>query len=232
MKKELTLKQRGIQKELGEQFKIDPERVLFLNDDKPEEAWLPPDALMTIARQSGDFQAIEEQHVHYIETLKQIIHTATVIDRSGRTYTRSGVATIGEQDGLDEHILAGGRAVSAALTAAGFNPLKPGTVVDLQFNLPEENTVAAQVDEARSRNQDLKTIHVIAERKGLIKPLDAALDKSLGGGVWDRTEYRKHLQQHYGVSSAAGFDQNQRASLIHSLGQLPDALVDEFAEVA
>jgi hypothetical protein len=40
------------------------------------------------------------------------------------------------------------------------------------------------------------------------------------------------LMEKYEVNTAAGFDQLQRASLIQVLEQMPDVVVDEFAEVA
>ena len=218
----LTLKQETIRMQLAEQFNIDPERILFLNEKNPDEPWLNAEALTTIARQSGQFQAIDEEFNQYIERLNQIVHSATVVDREGRSYTRSGVATIGESSEIDDHGLAAGRAMSAALTAAGFNPLRPGAVNTLDLNLPTDQPVIS--DEAQSRNQDLKRIHKLAEVKGLIIPTP--------GGGWDRTKYRQMLMEKYEVNTAAGFDQLQRASLIQVLEQMPDVVVDEFAEVA
>jgi hypothetical protein len=84
---------------------------------------------------------------------------------------------------------------------------------------------AAQVmDDVQSRNQDLKRIHAIAERKGLIRHLI--------GTTYDRAAYRAFLQEHYNTQSAAGFDSTQRASLINALERLPYAVEDEFSNVA
>ena len=221
MGKTLTPKQETIRLQLAEQFSIDSERILFLNENNPEEPWLNAEALTTIARQSGQFQAIDEGFNQYIERLNQIVHSATVVDKEGRSYTRSGVATIDESKEIDEHGLAAGRAVSAALTAAGFNPLRPGAVATLDLKLSSDST--AKAGEAQSRSQDLRRIHKIAETKGLISPIP---------GGWDRTKYRGLLMEKYGVNTAAGFDQLQRASLIQLLEQLPDVVVDEFADVA
>lgn len=219
-------RQQEIAEQFARQFEIDAERVLFLNEDKPEEPWLPAEALITIARQSGDFQAIDESFNQYISELSQVVHSATVIDKEGRSYTRSGVATIGERQEIGEHGLAAGRAVSAALTAAGFNPLRPGGVVSAgqgQATAPSQQAV-----EANSRNIDLRRIHTLAEQKGLIRRLP-------GSGV-DRTGYRQLLVEKFDTNTAAGFDQAQRASLINFIEQLPDpssfeGVKDEFAEV-
>src|SRR4051794_23481623 len=110
-----TTKQQAIAEKLAEQLGIDAERVLFLNRERPEEPWLNAEALITVARQAGDFQAIEEAFNQYISGLNQIVHTSTVIDKTGRSFTRSGVATIGESEEISDHELAAGRAVSKAL---------------------------------------------------------------------------------------------------------------------
>ena len=218
--KDLTIKQLEIRRQLGEQFNIDPERILFLNESKPEEPWLPAEALMTIARQSGDFKGIDESVDQYIEPLKQIVHRATVIDAVGRTYTRCGVATLGEREDVDDHALAAGRALNAALTAAGFNPLRPGAVVTLDLPLPKNApTGASVVAEANSRTIDLKRIHLIAAEKGLIK--------HRRNGEKDVSAYRQMLKQNFGVSTVVAMSATERASLINYMQQLPD--VDEFA---
>src|SRR5947209_19007520 len=133
-KRTLSLKQQTIAEGLAVRYNIDPERIYFLNPDKTEEAWLPAESLITIARQSGDFQTIDEGFDQFIAPLNQIVHRATVITKAGNTFTRSGVATVNEREDMDDHALAAGRAVSAALTAAGFNPLRPGVVAGLDLN--------------------------------------------------------------------------------------------------
>jgi hypothetical protein len=213
----LSIQQQSIAKDLAQQFEIDVERIYFLNPDKPEEPWLPAESLLIIARNSGNFQTIDESFDQYVESLNQIIHRATVITKDSCTFTRSGVATRGEQQDIDDNALAAGRAVSAALTAAGFNPLKPGTVIELKFT--------PNADDTQSRRQDLRRIHAIAEQKGLIK-------RGVTGGVPDRSAYRAFLQEHFKTNTAAGFDATQRASLINRLDQLPDLFEDEFADVA
>lgn len=220
MKFTRTQKQDEIAARLASEFDIDADRILFLNPDKPEEPWLSAEALVTIARRSGNFQAIDETFNQYIAPLNQVVHSATVVDKDGRSYTRSGVATIGEREEVDDHTLAAGRAVGAALTAAGFNPLRPGGVVSIHQSR-QQAAGQSQADPAQSRNTDLKRIHALAVEKGLIK--------TLPGDQRDMVEYRKALKANYGVTSAAGFDVHQRASLINYLEQLPD--VDEFADV-
>jgi hypothetical protein len=219
-----TLKQQEIANRLAEQFDIDGERILFLNEEKPDEPWLNAEALITIARRSGNFQEIDEGFNQFVTALNQVIHTATVVDKEGRRYTRTGVATIGESKDINEHDLAVGRAMGAALTAAGFNPLRPGAAVTLDLNLQKDNNnLSAQIDEARSRTTDLKRIHALAIEKRLI---------TFPGGVKDMAEYRKTLKENYGVTTAGGFNALQRASLINFLERLPEVEVDEFAEVA
>jgi len=220
----LTLKQEDIKNQLAGQFSIDPERIYFLNEKKPEEPWLPAEALITIARQSGEFQGIDETVAQYIQPLNQVVHSATAVDKDGRSYTRSGVATIGEREDLDAHALAAGRAVSAALTAAGFNPLRPGVVVSLDLKIPVDSAHAGLADEAQLRNKDLKQIHALAVEKNLIRIMP--------GNNKDMTAYRALLKEKFGTNTAAAFDATQRASLINHLSQLPEVIVDEFADVA
>ncbi len=218
----LTLKQQSIADGLVKQFDIDAERIYFLNEDNPEEPWLPAESLITIARKSEEFQTIDESFDQYIGPLNQVVHRSTVITRAGRTYTSSGVATIDERADIDAHALAAGRAVRSALTAAGFNPLRPGGVVTLDLHL--QAGAQAKPDEAQSRVADLRRIHFIAERKGLIKLLP--------GRQEDRSDYKRFLIEKYETPTAAQFDGMQRASLINALEQLPDVEEDEFREVA
>jgi hypothetical protein len=221
----LSLKQQSVAEGLGAQFGIDVERVYFLNSEKPDEPWIPAESLMVIARQSGNFQTLDESFDQFIPQLNQIVHRATVLTKDGRQYTRSGVATVGESDELDEHSLAAGRAVSAVLTAAGFNPLRPGAVVELDLRLRADAQAGAGLpDDVMTRNSDLKRIHALAAEKGLAI--------TVPGGGWDRTEYRRFLMENYKTNTAAGFDALQRASLINALEQLPDAVQDEFRDVA
>lgn len=219
--RDLTVKQLEIRRQLGEQFNIDPERILFLNASKPEEAWLNAEALTTIARNSGNFQEIDESFNQFVSALNQIIHSATVVDANGRRYTRAGVATIGESDEIDDHGLAAGRAISAALRAAGFDPLRPGAAVVLDLKLPQGASPigATPVVEAHERTIDLRRIHVLASEKGLIKHLQS--------GEKDVNAYRQMLKDRFGVSTVVAMTSRERASVINYMKQLPD--VDEFA---
>lgn len=214
--KELTVNQMTIRRQLGEQFQIDPERILFLNESKPEEAWLNAEALTTIARRSGNFQAISEGFDQFIEPLNQVVHVATVVDKIGHTFTRAGIATIGESSEVDEHELAAGRAVRATLTAAGFNPLRPGAAVTLELNLPQD----AAADAAQVRTVDIRRIHALAEEKGLIQHLPS--------GTKDVSAYRTMLKEKFSVSTVVNLGPTERASVIHYLQQLPNS--DQLAE--
>lgn len=220
--------------QLASQYDIDPERVLFLNENKPTEAWLSADLLLQIARKEDVFQSIDEGFNQFIQPLNQVVHAATVIDKSGRSFSRCGIASIGERADVDEHQLAAGRALKAAFTAAGFDPTRGGSVVRLdtarasQGGRPQQSSSVSSDDEVGLRNADLKRVHAVAERKGLIAQLPF--------GGYERLKYREHLQKHYGVNSAAGFDALQRQSLINSMEMLPDAdtapIIDEFENVA
>ncbi|PYS89006.1 MAG: hypothetical protein DMF64_19060 [Acidobacteria bacterium] len=218
----LTLKQQSIAEGLAHRYGIDTESIHFLNADKPEEPWLTAESLIIIARQSAELQTIDEGFDQFIDPLLQIVHYATVVTKSGQTFRRSGVATINEREDMDAHRLAAGRAVSAVLTAAGFHPLHPGVVADLDLN---KQTATAQPlgVELTTRQRDLKRIHVIAQRKGLLKPLQ--------GGGYDRSGYKEFLIKKYGINTAISFDEKERASLINALEQLPDAEDDEFAGI-
>lgn len=210
-----TVEQQQVVAQLGSIYSIDTEKIRFLNKANPLEPWLPAEALMTIARQSGKFRTISEDFATYIEPLKQVVHVATLVDPDGRVYTRSGAATLGEEiDGetVDPHSLASARALKAVFDAAGFNPTKSAPVLDLKLS-PEQHSVA---DQAVSRTNDLKIIHILAARKGLIVPSES--DPSIN----DMTAYRAYLKEWFGVDTAAGFSPTARASLIRILRELPD----------
>lgn len=225
MKIARTNKQQETAERLASEFDIDAERIYFLNEEKPDEPWLPAEALVTIARRTDNFNGIDEGFDQFIPQLNQIVHRATVTDKAGRVYTRSGVATVGERQDIDDHALAAGRAVSAALTAAGFNPLRPGSVVSSGARQQQHGGVAS-TDEVSSRNTDLKRIHALAEEKGLIR--------RMAGDVIDRSGYRTFLLTNFNVTTAVTLDEVQRASLINLLERLPAASQEEeeFAEVA
>jgi hypothetical protein len=198
----------------------DTEGILFLDRSKKLKPWFPYDVGLTIARQSDDLGGIEEHYISYIDPLRQVVHSATVTDARGRTFTRSGVAKIGEkldnEETPDEHRLAGARALNAALDAAGFNPLKAGSSA-LELNLPPREHIAQ--DESASRRKDLKQIHLLAAQKGLIVPQEEDAARN------DMTEYRKFLADNFqGRNSAADFSSAERAILINLLRELPEPL--------
>ena len=218
----MTENQRKVIEQLTTRFNIDPDQIKFLNPDRPDEPWLSAEALITIARQSGNFRTIEEEFSQYIQPLHQVVHIATVIDHEGRVYRRTGVATIGEsvpgRGEPDEHALAASRALAAALRAAGFHPLRPGTVVQIDaVRRLAEATPPAPVstdDSAQLRNIDLRQIHMLAQKKGLIRDL---------GGRKDMSGYRAWLMETFGVETAAALNETERASAINALRLLPDA---------
>jgi hypothetical protein len=211
-----TPMQQAVVDQLVRNFNIQGDRVLFLSRQDPIDPWIPYDQLVAIARQSGRFQSIAESYVEYISDLKQLIHSATVIDPDGRSYIRSGAATIGEklpnEEIPDEHALAAARALKAALDAAGFNPVKAAPILDLNLQ-PKEHEVA---DQAESRRQDLKTIHALAEQKGLIVPLDEDASQK------DFTAYRGFLETNFGTKTTVSMGPSDRARVINALRNLPD----------
>jgi hypothetical protein len=196
-------------------FNIQPERILFLNRQDPTDPWIPYDQLVAIARQSGEFKTISETYCEYIPELQQLIHSATVIDPDGRSYIRSGAATIGEklpnEELPDEHSLAASRALKHALDAAGFNPVKAAPVLDLKLQ-PEEHAIA---DQAESRREDLRQIHTLAREKGLIVPFDEDPTQN------DLSAYRDFLKSNFGTNTSADMGPSLRAQLINALRQLP-----------
>ncbi|OLE52658.1 MAG: hypothetical protein AUG51_16945 [Acidobacteria bacterium 13_1_20CM_3_53_8] len=201
--------------QLHDRFGIDPNRVLFF---KPGEPWLPSEELIAIARQADVFQSIHESFDQDIPSLSQVAHTAMVTDKMGRTFSRSGVATIGEMiEGkeVDAHDLAASRALRNAMGAAGFNPFRVGAAITLDLSLKHD-------EEAQQRNKDLRRIHALAVEKRYIKPVP--------GSPSDTTEYRNMLREKYGVISAAGFDATQRLSLINHLEQVEPLAVEQDIE--
>jgi hypothetical protein len=196
------------------------ERCLFFSRDQ-EIPFIPTEILIRIARSTGDFASIEPEYSTYVHALEQLVYKGTVVDRNGRAITRIGVATVGERPGgyeIDPHKLAEGRALGAALTDAGFNPLKPRSVV--KFEKPVTPTTAdlhAAADvlsEAEKRRRDLSRIHVLARDCGLLKKQD--------GGGWDTFDYRNWLHENFGSRTAATLDEATRAQVINKLSLYPD----------
>lgn len=192
-------------------------RCLFFRKDE-DEPWIPPDILEAIARKTGTFQHIGVVHDKYVREREQVIYTGTVIDQQERNYTRTGVALIGEAPSgfdIDTDVLAQGRALGAALTAAGFNPFKASSVVETKEPshsgpLNEEQKQLHQLeDESTLRLKDLRQIHAIAERKGLIHGRDMS-------------RYRNWLLQYYGTTTAAIMDAASRAAVINQLNDAPE----------
>lgn len=202
--------------EIAQQYGLDPARILFLNPRKPTEPWLPPELLLTVARKTVNFRSIEHRYSDFIPELEQIIYTATVIDEQGRSFTSPGVATLREKtpggESINEHALAGGRALSAALNAAGYNPLKPGSEKPFKSAIALVNNDRA-VTEAGQRHKDLGRIHILGEQAGLITG-------TVGLGTLNNLRYREWLKENFQVGSAGELDAVGRASVINALEQL------------
>ena len=209
---------------LAERWSIDPDKILFLNSKKPLEPWLNYEALTGIARQSGRFQSLSEHFATFVGGLKTVLHSATVIDVEGREYTRSGAAKLGETlDGeeVDVFNLAATRALRLAFDSAGFDPVKATAVIPIDLKLPPTAEQHDAAQEAQARIKDLRTIHALAARKGLI--VASEQDPSTN----DTTKYRAWLAEKFdGRGSAGGFSAADRAIAINELRQLPDVVTD------
>ncbi|HQU82978.1 MAG TPA: hypothetical protein PKY59_07640 [Pyrinomonadaceae bacterium] len=212
-----TQKQQEILTHLSTNFGIDEARVLFINPRDENDPWIPADELESIARQLSGFKQSSVLHDKFIPETNQIAYIATVVDKNDVTFTRSGVATIGEKPNgieIEADVLAAGRALSAALRAAGFHPYRSGSVVN--FSEMKEEIEAKRImesipqveHEAVQRTKDLRQIHVLAAEKGLIV---------IRAGVKDDSEYRRKLQDKFGVGTAVMLDQAHRAQVINWL---------------
>lgn len=230
----ITQKQQEVLTHLSTNFGIDESRVLFINPRDANDPWIPADELESIARQLSGFKHSSVLHDKFIPETKQVAYIATVVDKNDVTFTRSGVATIGEQPNgfeIEAEILAAGRALSAALRAAGFHPYRSGSVVN--FSEMKEEIEAKRImdsipqveHEAIQRTKDLRQIHAVAAEKGLIVVRD---------GQKDDSEYRRKLKEKFGVGTAAILDQAHRAQVINwlknydsFLENVPEELRDE-----
>lgn len=210
-----TNEQNRIAEGLATQFAIDKDRVFFPDPDRPNDPWLGANELIAIARQSDRFQAIEAKFTTVIVELNQIVHSARVVDKEGRIFERIGVATLGENTPgsakPDEHGLADSRAIVATLSAAGFNPLRSGSLgLESSPDAKAKSDMHISIidDAAESRRNDIRRIHALAEEVGYIVHSETATDDRL---------YRRFLFDNYKTTSVAGFDATQRASVINKL---------------
>jgi len=212
---------------LATEYGIDGERILFLNPRNHNEPWLPPTILEAIARTFDEYRSSSVQHDKFIPETREVIYMATVTDSKERIFSRSGVATVAEaniqSDEIDANILAQGRALSAALNAAGFNPVKSTSAPTVNFKDEAEYENKPKIrfaieEEAEARTKDLKQIHALAIEKGL------TVDK-------DDTDYRVWLTQNFGVKTSAILDAQERARVINKLRVYQDDYSDVPAEL-
>lgn len=221
-----TEKQQEIISNLVDQFGIDGERILFLNSRNPNEPWIPPTILEQIALQMEGYRSSSVEHDKFIRETSQVVYVATVTDAKERVFTRSGVATVGEvneslSSEIDVEYLASGRALSAALRAAGFDPIKAQKTVNFDDEAAYENLPKTQYQvesEAMQRTKDLRQIHALAEEKGLIV------------GKKD-TNYRIWLTQNFGVKTSAILSESERAQVINKLRFYADDYSDVPVEL-
>lgn len=222
-----TAKQEEIVNTLVQNFDLNPDRILFINPRDPNEPWIAPDELQSIARQTESLTQISVTHDKFIPETNQVVYAATVVSRNGLTFSQTGVAVRGENPNgveIDADVLASGRALSAALRAAGIHPYKSGSVVDIGV---VRQQVEAKKDEqavqTESRNNSLRRLHTLAEQKGL----------KIGR---NDTAYRMWLYREFGTSSAATFDSEKMALAINRLenyenefANLPQELATDVA---
>lgn len=217
--KELNPQQKGIVERLVEKYGIDGSKVLFLNSKNWLEPWIPPSELKSIARISGGFKRIAVRYDNYIAATEQVICVAEIVDNDGVEYSNFGVATIGETNGLGAEIsadvLASGRAMSATLNDAGFNPLKSNSVVNAE-NSDNVQNVRDFGEASVKRLRDLNRIHALAEEAGLIVRRE---DKSR-----DKAKYRSwlyikfpHFFNSPGEASSSGLTESERQQVINQL---------------
>jgi len=212
--------------ELQQVYGINPNDVLRL-DGKP---WLSSEQLATIARKAGGFVSIDVDFKEYVPDLKQVLWVASLIDNEGRTYRRTGVATIGEKlpsgQDVSPNDLAASRALRSALTMAGYDVFKGGTVVnlspevakrlanykpqpsDIRF-VQEPNEVVQVPDWPGLRRNFLAELHALAQEVGLI---------TIGeDNKPNLSAYRDWLLEEFDVNSSASFDEAEFAQAINKL---------------
>lgn len=120
---------------------------------------------------------------------------------------------------IPPEILAEGRALSSALSAAGFHPFKSASVVNLADarvaiqNRQQTQEFTGIEDKAELRKKDLRQIHALAEEKGLIVGRDD-------------TEYRIWLTKKFGVKTAALLEDVDRTRVINALRNYKDEFED------
>lgn len=209
---------------LSAEHGIDADRILFLNSRNPNEPWLRPSLLEIIARQFDEYRSSSVSHDKYIPETGEVIYIATVTDSKDRIFSRSGVATVSEarntideEEEIDANILAQGRALSAALNAAGFNPVKSAPTVNFKDEAEYEKQPKQQFSiesEAELRTKDLKQIHALATEKGL----------TVGK---DDTHYRIWLTQNFGVKTSAILSAEDRARVINKLR----TFIDDYSDI-
>lgn len=221
-----TAKQQEILTHLSTNFGIDEDRVLFINPRDENDPWIPADELESIARQLSGFKQSSVLHDKFVPETSQVAYVATVVDKNDVTFTRSGVATIGEKPNgieIDAEVLAAGRALSAALRAAGFHPYRSGSVIDFKKMKAEidANKPSTTIQDEEQRHKDLGIIHKLAAEKNLIVVR--------AGNVKDLTEYRQKLHEKFGVNTAAVLDAATRASVINWL-QNYDPLLESIPQ--
>lgn len=207
--------QQRIASELSAQFGFPPDMVHFLNKKKPTYPWLSADALLAIARATPTVKSIAEQFQDYIGELSQVLHIATVILDDGRSFSRTGVARIGEKlpdgsDDWDEHYLAASRALRSTLDAAGIDPTKRPDAMRPVAQFAAEKTASTDAGLAAAEmKRDLARIHILAVEAGLIVRGQNAGDSA----------YRQFLRDRFRVDSALNLDPAGRQSLINALEQ-------------
>ncbi len=196
----------AIVKQLAERFGIDGSKVLFFKE-APLEPWIPPAELKSIARRSGGFQQIAVRYDKYVPETQQVVCVCEVVTDDGVKYSSFGIATMGESKRAGEdvptEILAAGRAVSATLNDAGFNPLRSNSV-----GSSETGTIA---EEAAKRVTDIRQIKALATEIGLISGGDDSMYRK-----WLKAQFSQFYSERE-IGSVGGLDAEQRAMVIDKL---------------
>jgi hypothetical protein len=195
--------------EIAAKFGIDKDRILFLNDADPLDAWIPPDELLSFARRTESFLELEVSFHQWVPGLNLVCYQATVINNDNKIFRMTGAAKLTEAhaDGPDEHAIASGRALGAALRAAGFHPLKSGSALE-----GKKQSSTTYADEAGVRTNQLSQIHVLAEKAGLII--------NVPGERKNMDTYRAWLTELFGTPTAAVLSEPERTMAIAELRSL------------
>jgi hypothetical protein len=187
------------------QFGIEPQDVLEIE----KQPWLSSEQLCAIARQLGLFRLFDVDFADIKDN--QIVYKATLVTNDDVTFSRSGVATVGEKlpdgKGVSTQDLAASRALRSALAMAGVDPFRTAPVEKLASVTTEKKHNSEAAIRAVERSNNIKLLHALATEKGLIVNGKYSL-------------YRTWLLENFDVDSSANFTEEQFALAINKLKQV------------